>query len=334
VNLLPRAVFSKAGLVVAAAALAACAASAPPATTAKATGAKKGAVAKPAPKPEEQPVLVVAQPEPGKVFSTWTVDKRHRRGETRGKGRTAVPFDIATLPVAVVPDAFLDKDAPGDVTGDAAAEVFTQRHNYGYYGSYGYDRSYNTVMIKGEGFSSGSIKISTSEGAFQSRDGQAYGGVSVMCGKDEINRAARWEGVVKAKDSTEPVYQIVDGWFDNKKCRGVAVRRTKIKLAPIVQDAVYGFRQCSDADCKDKASVVLVIPNANSAVSQSGPIRAPTGAPSSRITIPLRRGLAESVLATVYSPVSPYTQRSVAIEIVQGIEDDQPYATAFLDEVR
>ncbi len=326
--------FARLGMVAAAAVLAACAASPPPAKApAKAKAAKKPVAAQPA--PEGAPVLIVAQPEAGKVYSTWTVDKRHRRGETRGKGKTAVPFRIADLPVAVVPEPLLDKDAPANVDGETAPEVFAQRHNYGYYASYGYDRSYNTVMIKGEGFGSGSIRVSASEGAFQSRDGQAYGGVSVMCGKDEINRAARWEGVVKAKDpSAEPVYQIVDGWFDNKKCRGVAVKRTKIKLAAIIPDAVYGFRQCGDAECTTKANVVLVIPNANSAVSQAGPVRAPTGAPSSRITIPLKRGLAESVLATVYSPVSPYTQRSVAIEVLQGIEDDEPIATAFIDDGR
>jgi hypothetical protein len=313
-----------------------CAATPPPAATAKKASAAKGAdAAKKQRKPAEPPVLVLAKEEAAKVYSTWTIDKRARRGETRAKNRTAVPFAVNELPVAVVPEPYLDKDAPVNVDGDTATEVFAQRHNYGYYGSYGYDRSYNTVMIKGEGFTSGSIRVSGSEGAFQVRDGQAYGGVSVMCGKDELNRAARWEGVVRAKDpKDEPVYQVVDGWFDSKKCRGVAVRRTKVKLATIIPDAVYGFRECADADCTTKASVVLVIPNANQAVSQAGPIRAPSGTPSSRIKIPLKRGLAESVLATIYSPVSPYTQRSVAVEVVQGIADDQPFATAFLDEPR
>ena len=316
------------------AALMGCAA-APPAQAPAKKAAPKPKTEVAAPKPNTEPVLVIAQEEAGKVYSTWTVDKRARRGETRAKKRTAVPFRVADLPTATVPEAFLDKDAPADVTGDTASEVVAQRHNYGYYGSYGYDRSYNTVMVKGEGFSTGSIKVSASEGQFQIRDGQAYGGVSVMCGKDEINRAARWEGVVKAKDAKdEATYQVVDGWFDNKKCRAVAVKRTKIKLGTIVPDAVYGFRQCADPDCKDKTTLVLVIPNANAAVSQAGPIRAPSGTPSSRIAIPLKRGLAESVLATVYSPVSPYTQRSLAVEIVQGISDDEPFATAFLDDTR
>lgn len=315
--------------------VAGCAATPPPAATAKKATAAKKADGKTAKSKEAEPVLVLAQDDAAKVYSTWTIDKRARRGETRAKNRTAVPFAINELPVALVPDAFQDKDAPASVDGDTATEVFAQRHNYGYYGSYGYDRSYNTVMIKGEGFTSGSIRVSGSEGAFQNRDGQAYGGVSVMCGKDELNRAARWEGVVRAKDGKdEPTYHVVDGWFDSKKCRGVAVRRTKVKLATIIPDAVYGYRECADADCTSKASVVLVIPNANQAVSQAGPIRAPSGTPSSRIKIPLKRGLAESVLATIFSPVSPYTQRSVAVEIVQGISDDQPFATAFLDEPR
>jgi hypothetical protein len=315
-------------------AVAGCAATPPPAAPAAAKS--KPASARIAKKPValEAPVLVLAQPD-AKTFSTWTIDKRARRGDTRAKGRSAVPFDVSTLPAAFVPEGYQDKDAPTAVEGDNAPEVVAQRHNYGYYGSYGYDRSYNTVMIKGEGFSSGSIRVSGSEGAFQVRDNQAYGGVSVMCGKDEINRAARWEGVVQAKDGKDDaVYQIVDGWFDSKKCRGVASRRTKIKLGTIIPNMVYGFRECSDADCSNKSSLVLVIPNANSAVSQAGPVRAPSGTPSSRIKIPLKRGLAESVLATIYSPVSPYQQRSVAVEVVQGIEDDQPFATAFLDDPR
>ena len=319
--------------VLGAALVAGCAA-APPPPAAPAKPKAKSAKAVVAPVTEEAPVLVLAQPDM-KAFSTWTIDKRARRGETRAKNRTAIPFAVNDLPEAFIPTAYVDKDAPGSVEGDTAAEVVTQRHNYGYYGSYGYDRSYNTVMIKGEGFTSGSIRVSGSEGTFQVRDGQAYGGVSVMCGKDEVNRAARWEGVVQAKDGKgEPVYQIVDGWFDSKKCRGVVARRTKVPLGTIIPNLVYGYRECVDADCSSKSSLVLVIPNANSAVSQTGPVRAPNGTPSSRIKIALKRGLAESVLATIYSPVSPYTQRAVAVEVVQGVEDDQPFATAFLDDPR
>ncbi len=304
-----------------------------PAKTAEKPAAKAAAAKKP--KKAEEPVLVVASAEPGKVFSTWTVDKRNRRGETRAKTRTAMPFEVDSLPVANLPEPLEDKKAPPSVDGDTAIEVVAQKHNYGHYGSYGYDRTYNTVLVKGEGFNAGSIKVSQSEGAFYARDGQTYGGVNVMCGKDEINRAARWEGLVVPKTpSAEVVYQVVDGWFDAKKCRAVAVTRTKIKLATIVPDLIYGFRQCADAECAGKANLVFVIPHASSAVAQSGPIRAPAGSPSARINVPLRRGASESVMAMIYSPKSPYTQRSVALEVVQGIADEKPIATAFLDDVK
>src|SRR5688500_6941129 len=95
-------------------------------------------------------------------------------------------------------------------------------------------------------------RIGAAQGMFYLRDGAHYGGLSVLCGPNENIQSARWEGLITAKPGEEPTYQIVDGWFDRKECKAVAVRRQTVKLKTIVPDQLYGFRECEKDGCEGK----------------------------------------------------------------------------------
>jgi len=238
-------------------------------------------------------------------------------------------------------EPLLDKNAPASIPKEYAKEVVAkqQSSNSGYYGynhGYGYgqqyDLSYNTVSVEGEGFAAGILKVGANEAAFYRRHDSNYGGVSVTCGKNESTMAARWEGLV-TRDGVK-TYEVVDAWFDRKECKASVVRRTTVKPLEIVPGTVYGFRQCSDAECSGKTSVALVIPDAQSAVSQ-GTALAANASPAARIVIPVKRGGSEAVLAqvSIQSSRNVYASKRVAVEILQSTEDDEPFATAFVEDI-
>lgn len=267
------------------------------------------------------------------------VERRARVGETRGKKRNATPFDIDALPAASIKEPFKDQEAPYKLEGQWATEVVARKHNYNY--GYGYGYSYNTVGVEGEGFSSGMIRVGPTQGVFSMRDGTQYGGVSVMCGPNEYIQSARWEGLVtpkKGADQKDPVYMIVDGWFDRRECKAVAVRRQMLKLKTIVPELLYGFRQCDpDGSCdKNKVVAGFVIPNVTVAVSQNDGAMVPNQNAATRILVPVKRGGSEAILAQSYraDAGAPYQTRTMSIEIVQGTQDEKPFATAFVEDPR
>jgi hypothetical protein len=51
--------------------------------------------------------------------------------------------------------------------------------------------------------------------------------------------------------------------------------------------------------------------------------------------IPVKRGGSEAVLAQVQTPSTrtAYASKRVAIEILQGTEDAEPFATAFVEDL-
>ncbi len=309
--------------------LAGCAtAEAPKPQAAKVTPAKKKKKAEP-----EKEVAAVDAAAEVSVGPSW-VDKRPRNGETRHRPRFVFPFDVESLPVEVVNSSASKSVAPlGSTEGDPAPEIVIKKQPYAYYG-YGSTQTYNTVSVEGEGFTSGTIKIGPTEGTFSMVDGNKYGGVSVACSPTDYTVPAHWEGLVtKTKNGkVETTYESVDGWFDRKTCKARVTKRTSIKVAEIISGTVYGFRQCSDANCTDKTNVALVFPGATNVVTDDGVRRGSSGAVASRVLMPVRRGGSESVLASVPGPRGAYKPRVVSVEILQSTTDQKPIATAFVED--
>ena len=52
--------------------------------------------------------------------------------------------------------------------------------------------------------------------------------------------------------------------------------------------------------------------------------------------MPVKRGGSEAILAQSYRADAggPYQTRTMSIEIVQGTQDEKPFATAFIEEPR
>lgn len=262
---------------------------------------------------------------------------RLKPGKSRNHDRWTKPFSVNDLPVIVIPPAFEDKDAPTTIDGSEASEISITKNNYGYGSGYGYGVSYNSVTVKGAGFARGSLRVSNQDAWFFDRDGTQYGGLSLQCGPYDPVVSARWEGLVKGADGQIEKYEIVDGWFDRKKCKAKAVRRTSVKATEIVAGALYGFRECGDSQCNTKAQVAFVIPDATQVVSQEGPLRSPSGALLSRIEVPIRQGSSQSLLAQLQQ-ASPnrnsYIQRTLSVELSQGTQDPEMLALAYIDVER
>ena len=171
----------------------------------------------------------------------------------------------------------------------------------------------------------------TQSGSKPSADGTPTGGLVVQCAPWGRVVSARWEGLHKKSASQNATYEIVDGWFDMKQCRAVAVRRSQIALTEIIPDTLYAFRQCADIGCSERTSVSFVLPNATNAVSQNGPLRGLAGTALQRFLMPVKKGSSESVMALIPAVERSSKPRTVEIEISQGTADEQPLATAFIE---
>ncbi len=319
------------------------------------SAAKGGAAEKASAKAVPDPLAVaLSEPTPFEKFGKGSVDRRARVGDTRARHKTVFPFEVAGLPTATVKAGFKDEEAPRTVSGAWAKEVVAKKNQYNY--GYGAGYSYNSVTVEGEGFSSGSIRVGAAQGMFYRRDGAYYGGVSVMCGPNEGIQSIRWEGLVKKKGEAKPTdkkagkdpfltaapsddeatYEIVDGWFDRKECKAVAVRRQTIKLKTVVSDTLYAFRDCDEAGCDAKTTLGLVIPYATAAVSQNDGTVLPNANAATRILVPVRRGGSEGILASTYraEPGAAFFTRTLSVEIIQGTADEKPFATAFVEDPR
>ncbi len=259
------------------------------------------------------------------------IERRARTGQTRGHDRAAMPFEIADLPAAVLNDPFEDKDAPTTLDANAAPEITVTRstgYAYGYTGA----STYNTVMVASAELNSGTIRVGPQEGTFAKPNGTPTGGLVVQCAPWGRIVSMRWEGLhAKSAGSKDHIYEIADGWFDLKQCRGVVVRRSHIALAEVIPETLYAFRQCTDAACSDRTGVSLVVPNASNALSQSGPLRGPSGTALPRFLVPVKKGSSESVMAVIPALERNAKQRTLEVEISQGTADDRPLATAFIE---
>lgn len=326
-------------------------------SAAKSAATEKATTEAPSARPTTDPLAVaLAEPTPFEKLGKGSVERRARVGDTRARHKTIFPFEVAGLPTATVKPGFKDEEAPRTVSGGWAKEVVAKKNQYNY--GYGAGYTYNSVTVEGEGFSSGSIRVGAAQGMFYRRDGAYYGGVSVMCGPNEGIQAIRWEGLVTKKGEAkkpadkkatkpdpflsatpsddEATYEIVDGWFDRKECKAVAVRRQTIKLKTVVSDTLYAFRDCDEAGCDAKTTLGLVIPYATAAVSQNEGTVLPNANAATRILVPVRRGGSEAILASTYrsEPGSTYFTRTLSVEIVQGTSDEKPFATAFVEDPR
>jgi len=265
---------------------------------------------------------------------TW-VDRRPRNGETRHRPRFVFPFDVSALPIEVTAASTVTPSVPLGKDGEPAPEIVIKKQPYDYYGyGYGQNQTYNTVSVEGEGFTSGTIRIGPSEGVFSIVDGNRYGGVSVACSPTDYVVAAHWEGLVtRTKNGkVETSYESVDGWFDRKTCKAKATKRSTIKVAEIIAGTVYGFRQCADAACTDKTSVALIFPGATNVLTDDGPVRGASGSPGARVLLPVRKGISESVIASVPGARGAYQPRTVSVEIGQSTTDERPIAVAFVED--
>jgi hypothetical protein len=263
------------------------------------------------------------------------IDRRARNGQVRGHERSALAFRIADLPASVLKDPLEDKDAPTSIEGDSPADLIVKKNTANNYG-YGYNggASYQSITIGGNDLTSGSVRVGGSEGTFLNTKGTSTGGVTVQCAPWSRVMSARWEGLLtKTAQRPDSIYEIVDGWFDMKQCKAVEVRRSRIVLSELIPDTLYAFRQCTDFECSGKTSVVLVVPSASSAVSQTGPLRSTAGNALSRFVMPIRKGGSESVMATLPAAPGSNVLRTLSVEITQGTADAEPLATAFVSDV-
>jgi hypothetical protein len=262
------------------------------------------------------------------VFPTvgeWTTNARPRTGATRG-AVAALPFSVDELPTVVLATGLDDKSARTASGGTEATELKIEKQqsydNYGYGYGYGggYRSTYHTVSLTG--FSSGSVKIGPREMPV------ATSPLYLNCGQYESKQPMRLEGIKTVEGKTR--YEVSDGYWDGTQCKGFVVTRTSVELAEIVPDQAWAFVQCEEAACTGKRHLQVVFGQVRSVITQSGPVRTQGGQPAARVAVALRRGIAESVVATQSS--GGWKQSNLTIEVQQGVLDDAPIAVAYVAE--
>jgi hypothetical protein len=117
--------------------------------------------------------------------------------------------------------------------------------------------------------------------------------LSTSCRKDAAVQGLRWEQA-HLSDKGELTIDIDDGWFDPQNCTLSIERRTTLHpvSVPIEPALPFAFALRSDAGL-----TLFFVPGTNLAADGSGELRQGNGA-LMRVTVPLRRGAAASVLAS------------------------------------
>jgi hypothetical protein len=273
-----------------------------------------------APVTETPEGLVVA------VFPTvgeWTTSKRPRSGSNRTPV-AALPFSVDELPTAVLGALLDDKAARLASGGVEAAELRIEKQqsydNYGYGYGYGggYRSTYHTVAVTG--FTSGTFKIGPREMPVGSSP------LYLNCGQYEARQPLRVEGVKNVEGKT--LYEVADGYWDGVQCKGFVTARSTVELSEIVPGQAWAFVQCDEAGCAGKRTLQVVFAQVRSVITQSGPVRTQSGQPAARVALALRRGTAESVIATQSS--GGWKQTNLTVEVQQGVRDDAPIAVAYV----
>jgi hypothetical protein len=113
------------------------------------------------------------------------------------------------------------------------------------------------------------------------------------CAKDSNVRGMRWERV-RMSEKGELTLDIDDGWFDPLNCSLSIERRTTLHPVAVTSDRglPFAFALRSEAGL-----TLLFAPGTNIAADGSGELRQGNGA-LRRVTVPLERGGASSVLAS------------------------------------
>jgi len=192
------------------------------------------------------------------------------------------------------------------------------------------------TMLGTPDFKTGEVQV----GKWAGRNGDLGQGqaIEIPCGGDQTPGAlvlpARWEGLATPSPTRRAAtaeYTIVDGWFDRAACKAGAVRRVSAPANEIVPGVMYAFRTCGPS-CSEDEALAIVLPTARSLVTnRSDPAR--QGALTTRVSLPLRRGTAESMVAYVIAPAEkrqPARGLVVGVEVTQGIQDPEPVAVMFV----
>jgi hypothetical protein len=290
-----------------------CAASAPEAATPN----KKPAVAV---GEGAKPAEAAAQPAAGElvvaVFPTvgdWATSKRVRHGASRGSSE-AMPFSIADLASTVLTELKIEKQNSS-----------YDQYGYGYNSYGGYRSAYHTATLVG--FASGSLRIGARE--VQVGGTNSGGPIYANCGQYEAKQPLRFEGI-RSVPGGDVRYEVADGYWDGVACKAMVTTRKVVALSEIVPGKAYAFLHCEEEGCTGKRFLNVVFPEARTVLTQAGPLRLQSGQPPTRVSMQLRRGLAESVVVT--QAQSGWKQSNVTVEVQQGVHDDEPIAVAFASE--
>lgn len=160
--------------------------------------------------------------------------------------------------------------------------------------------------------------------------------------------AVRWERVVPAAGNQPATLHTADGWFDSASCKVYLERR---QSAPLQVAAAFEGIPVVFANRTDEGLALYFPPAARVAADTTAGVSSPTPGVLWRVSVPVRKGLAASVLAEVSSaaaaswmlqatagPVGPAGsnatapvvragsahQLQIGVDVVQAVRDEQP----------
>jgi len=268
---------------------------------------------------------------------------------------TPIPFRVAELPWATIPDPFPQNTTgagvPNLALGDTATDlvITTNAADRGTPD----DRSV-IASVKDAAFAQ--LKF----GPYVGWSGGVYGtsgGAYLRCGNRggvPLLLPSRWETLKTRASGAD--YAVADGWFERTQCKASVVRRATATAKPLVPgQTVYAFRACGTT-CAEKQALVLIMPRAQSIVATGVGGDAPKEVGAfTKVTLPLRRGGGGSVMARIAMPdllawraaMGPDDKSGkkpksvsfgsfvasvlVGVEVVQGVDDAEPVAIVYQD---
>ncbi len=157
--------------------------------------------------------------------------------------------------------------------------------------------------------------------------------------------ALRWERIVPPAAPGQPAtLHTSDGWFDTGSCRAYVERR---QTAPLAVAGSFDGTPVVFASRSDEGLTLYFPPTARVAADTTAGVSSPTAGALWRVLVPVRRGLAASVLAeltpaaaaswmaqlagpaptpAVAVPARPGSSRAiqVGVDVVQAVRDEQP----------
>jgi hypothetical protein len=273
-----------------------------------------------APVPAEEPTQVVLTPPPARSRARSRIERMLRSAEAQGYRMARVAVPLGDIPRAEVPPMF----GPGDIEGKREVTEGL--------------RLSDIAFIEGREAS----WSCPSHGADRHK-------LCAACMNPANPHAVRAEGPVAGSAAGRALtYEIVDGIRAPSAPGAVlGARSTRVVAKELLPHILYSFRFTDEREPGIELISFVLPPAAELEVSRSSPLSASVEVRGAftRVTLPVRPGASETILAHVVSsaaeawigqlspaaPLPPMNELIIGVELSQAGDEPEPHLVVYLE---